>query len=100
MSSKISVLPDASALDGTELVPLVQAGGNVKATVADVLSNVTCVGIPSGAAAAGMLYNSGTYSAVDSAITTDGSGHLTAASFAGIGALVTEVVAAEIDAGV
>ncbi|MHB1057233.1 MAG: hypothetical protein ACYC0F_05055 [Rhodanobacter sp.] len=32
MTKKISELPDSSALDGTELLELVQAGGNVKAT--------------------------------------------------------------------
>lgn len=31
---KISAMPSASTLDGTELVPLVQSGANVKATVA------------------------------------------------------------------
>jgi hypothetical protein len=33
----ISEMPDASALDGTELVPLVQSGGNVKTTTTDLL---------------------------------------------------------------
>lgn len=34
--TKISAMPDASTLDGTEFVPLVQSGANVKATVADL----------------------------------------------------------------
>lgn len=33
---KISAMPSASALDGTEVAPLVQGGANVKATVADI----------------------------------------------------------------
>jgi hypothetical protein len=37
MSKKISELSDAATLDGTEQVELVQAGGNVKATVNDLL---------------------------------------------------------------
>ena len=31
-NEKISAMPAASALDGAELVPLVQSGGNVRAT--------------------------------------------------------------------
>jgi len=34
--TKISAMPDASTLDGTEFVPLVQSGVNVKVTVADL----------------------------------------------------------------
>jgi hypothetical protein len=37
MSKKISELTDAATLDGTEQIELVQAGGNVKATVNDLL---------------------------------------------------------------
>lgn len=33
---KISAMPSALTLNGTELVPLVQSGANVKATVADI----------------------------------------------------------------
>jgi hypothetical protein len=33
---KISAMPSAATLDGTELVPLVQSGANVKSTVADI----------------------------------------------------------------
>jgi len=35
---KISAMPSAATLDGTELVPLVQSGANVKSTVADIRS--------------------------------------------------------------
>ena len=35
-NEKISAMPAASALDGAELVPLVQSGGNVRATAQDV----------------------------------------------------------------
>lgn len=33
-AEKISAMPDAAALDGTELIPIVQAGDNVKITLA------------------------------------------------------------------
>lgn len=33
---KISAMPSASPLDGTELVPLVQSGANVQATISDI----------------------------------------------------------------
>jgi len=33
---KISAMPSASTLDGTELVPLVQSGANVQSTVSDI----------------------------------------------------------------
>lgn len=33
---KISQMPDASALDGSELVPVVQGGANVKTTTAAI----------------------------------------------------------------
>jgi len=36
--TKISAMPDASTLDGTELVPLVQGGVNVKATLDDIVA--------------------------------------------------------------
>ena len=36
--TKISAMPDAGALTGAELVPLVQSGANVKATLDDVLA--------------------------------------------------------------
>ena len=34
--TKISAMPSASTLDGTELTPLVQSGVNVQATIADI----------------------------------------------------------------
>ncbi len=39
--TKISAMPNASTLDGTELVPLVQSGANVKATVEDINAVIT-----------------------------------------------------------
>jgi hypothetical protein len=36
--TKISAMPGAATLDGTEIVPLVQAGGNVQTTVSDFVS--------------------------------------------------------------
>lgn len=38
---KISAMPSALTLDGTELVPLVQSGVNVKATIADLSTYIT-----------------------------------------------------------
>lgn len=38
--SKISLLPDAGALDGTEAVPIVKGGNNRKTTLGDLMSSV------------------------------------------------------------
>ena len=50
-NEKISAMPAASALDGAELVPLVQSGGNVRATAQDVanLGFLQRVTVPIGA---------------------------------------------------
>jgi hypothetical protein len=45
--TKISAMTNAAALDGTELVPLVQGGANVKATTQDIADLAGAGGIPS-----------------------------------------------------
>lgn len=77
----ISQLPAASTITGTELVPIVQAGQNVKA-LASALSGggSSTLNTSTLTTLHGVLYGDGTHLHSDSAITTNGTGTLTAAA--------------------
>lgn len=76
---KISAMPSASTLDGTELVPLVQSGVNVQTTITSIGSYVTATNlgygeiyVASGSTVQTTSGTANTYTQV-TAFTTDGS---------------------------
>jgi hypothetical protein len=88
---KISAMPSASTLDGTELIPLVQSGVNVQATITDIADYTTATNLGFGEIYVASASTSQTTSSTPSAYTT-----LTAFTTNGVSATgVTPVAASD-----